>query len=86
LLGEFLAGLQICARHAWLWGSRPSDMSTQTAGVNKSRLPGACVIFVFSALLEFAFVNYASRHDRRKGRKSRSAMNYNMDDDELTMI
>ncbi|XP_040583578.1 glutamate-gated chloride channel isoform X1 [Lepeophtheirus salmonis] len=69
-------------------------MSTQTAGVNRSLPPvaytkaidvwsGACVIFVFSALLEFAFVNYASRHDRRKGRKSRSAMNYNMDDDEI---
>lgn len=54
-------------------------MSTQTAGVNRSLPPvaytkaidvwsGACVIFVFSALLEFAFVNYASRSDRRKGK------------------
>ena len=47
-------------------------MSTQTAGVNRSLPPvayikaidvwsGMCVLCVFSALLEFAFVNYASR-------------------------
>jgi len=54
-------------------------MSTQVAGVSKSLPPvaytkaidvwnGACVLFVFSALLEFAFVNYASRSDQRKGK------------------
>ena len=32
---------------------------------------GACVLFVFSALLEFAFVNYASRSDQRKGKMKR---------------
>ena len=48
-------------------------MSTQTAGVNRSLPPvayikaidvwsGMCVLCVFSALLEFAFVNYASRY------------------------
>lgn len=52
-------------------------MSTQTAGVNRSLPPvaytkaidvwtGACVMFVFGGLLEFAFVNYASRGDRRR--------------------
>ena len=57
-------------------------MSTQIAGVNRSLPPvaytkaidvwsGACVLFVFSALLEFAFVNYASRSDQRKGKMKR---------------
>jgi len=66
-------------------------MSTQTAGVNRSLPPvaytkaidvwsGACVVFVFSALLEFAFVNYASREDRRRGIHGHD---YGEDDDEI---
>ena len=66
-------------------------MSTQTAGVNRSLPPvaytkaidvwsQACVIFVFSALLEFAFVNYASREDRRRGYIGND---YGEDDDEV---
>jgi len=66
-------------------------MSTQTAGVNRSLPPvaytkaidvwsNACVFFVFSALMEFAFVNYAAREDRRRGYIGRD---YGEDDDDI---
>ena len=60
-------------------------MSTQIAGVNRSLPPvaytkaidvwqGVCVGFVFSALMEYALVNYALRGAGRRKRKMSSAV------------
>ena len=60
-------------------------MSTQTASINSALPPvaytkaidvwqGVCVGFVFSALMEYALVNYALRGAGRRKRKMSSAV------------
>lgn len=60
-------------------------MATQISGINASLPPvsytkaidvwtGVCLTFVFSALLEFALVNYASRSDQHKREMLSSAL------------
>lgn len=62
-------------------------MATQISGINASLPPvsytkaidvwtGVCLTFVFSALLEFALVNYASRSDQHKREMLTSALTY----------
>jgi len=65
-------------------------MSTQTASINNSLPPvaytkaidvwtGVCVFFVFSALLEYALVNYASRSDAQRLAKLKSKKQLELD-------
>lgn len=62
-------------------------MATQISGINASLPPvsytkaidvwtGVCLTFVFSALLEFALVNYASRSDQHKREMLTSALTH----------
>lgn len=65
-------------------------MSTQTASINNSLPPvaytkaidvwtGVCVTFVFSALLEYALVNYASRSDAQRLAKRKHQKQWELD-------
>ncbi|XP_059082923.1 glutamate-gated chloride channel-like [Tigriopus californicus] len=65
-------------------------MSTQTASINNSLPPvaytkaidvwtGVCVTFVFSALLEYALVNYASRSDAQRLAKKKHQKQWELD-------
>jgi len=56
------------------------EIKTWTALIAIDVWSNACVFFVFSALMEFAFVNYAAREDRRRGYIGRD---YGEDDDDI---